>query len=96
MATVDNKIWIEYRATLTLNESELRAFDALVGYGDDGFLKAFKTLLGEAYISNHEAGLRSAFAAIRKSVLPALHDIDTVRKDLKEAAKKRTDKEIPF
>mgnify|MGYP006348599173 CR=1 FL=1 len=80
---------IEFSATLKLNESELRAFDALVGYGDDAFLKVFREGLGEAYIRNHEAGLRSAFEAIRSQVIPAIQNIDRSRKDLIEAERRR-------
>ena len=80
---------LSFSAVLTLNETEVRALDALVGYGDDAFLKVFKESLGAAYIRDHEAGLRSAFEAIRRDVLPALHDIDQARRDLIAAAQKR-------
>jgi hypothetical protein len=82
---------LTFTAKLTLNETEVRAFDALVGYGDDSFLEVFKEKLGAAYIRDHEAGLRSAFEAIRRDVLPALADIDQARRDLADAAKKRMD-----
>lgn len=82
---------ISFSATLTLNETEIRALDALVGYGDDAFLEVFKEKLGKAYIRDHEAGLRSAFAAIRTDVLPALRDIDQVRRDLIAAEQKRAE-----
>jgi hypothetical protein len=84
-----NTATIAFSSTLTLNESEIRAFDALVGYGDDAFIEAFKEKLGETYIRKHEAGLKSVFAAIRAQVLPALADIDQARRDLHEAMKKR-------
>ena len=80
---------VTFTATLTLNETEVRAFEALVGYGDDNFLKVFKESLGAAYIRDHEAGVRSAFGAIRRDVLPALREIDQARRDLEDAAKKR-------
>lgn len=86
-----NTATISFSSTLTLNESEIRAFDALVGYGDDAFIKAFKEKLGEAYIRDHEAGLRSAFHTIREQVLPALSDINTARRDLYDAMKKRAE-----
>ena len=80
MATAKNNLTIEFSTTLTLNETEIRALDALVGYGDDAFLKVFKEKLGEAYIRDHEAGVRSLFRAIRLDVLPRLGEIDQARR----------------
>lgn len=82
---------LTFSASLTLNESEVRALDALVGYGDDAFIKHFRDNLGSAYIRDHESGLRSAFAAIRRDVLPALRDINQARRDLADAAQKRVE-----
>lgn len=81
---------ISFGATITLNETEVRALDALVGYGDDAFLKVFKEKLGTAYIRDHEAGLRSFFKAVRNDALPALSAIDRARRDLDAAAQART------
>lgn len=89
MAAVETTARIHFTATLTLSEVECRALDALVGYGDDAFLKVFKEQLGAAYIRQHEDGLRSAFSAIRRDVLGALRVIDQARKDLIEAEKRR-------
>lgn len=83
---------LSFSAVLTLNETEVRALDAIVGYGDDAFLKVFKEKLGAAYIRDHDAGLRSAFEAIRRDVLPALHEIDQARRDLIAAAQKRAER----
>lgn len=82
---------ITFGASVTLSEVEVRALDALVGYGDDAFLKVFKEKLGEHYIRNHERGLRSFFATVRQDVLPALHVIDEARRDLRDAMVKRAD-----
>ncbi|WGD31248.1 hypothetical protein AncyloWKF20_05335 [Ancylobacter sp. WKF20] len=89
MADATNKFAVHFSTTLVLNETEIRALDALVGYGDDAFLAAFKEKLGAAYIRDHESGLRSAFDAIRRDVLPALRGIDQVRKDLRDVQLKR-------
>lgn len=89
MAKIKTRAEIEFSATLTLSEVELRAMDALVGYGDDSFIEAFKAKLGSAYLREHESGLRSAFAAIRSDVVPALRDIDIARRDLRDAAELR-------
>lgn len=69
-------------ATISLDESQLRALDALAGYGTDEFLKVFYKEMGESYLKPHEKGLRSLFATIRKDVPPALSDVDTARQVL--------------
>lgn len=65
MADIDLKGEIVGRVVFSVSESEARALDALVGYGDDAFVKAFYENLGKAYMQQHEAGLRSLFASIR-------------------------------
>lgn len=50
-------------ATLSINEQELMALDALRGYGIDTFLKVFYEHLGTSYLKPHEDGLRSFFSA---------------------------------
>lgn len=82
MATAKTTATITFGASITITEVEARALDALVGYGDDAFLKAFKEKLGAAYIRDHEGGLRKFFDAVRRDVLPALGDIDQARRDL--------------
>lgn len=77
---------VSFGATITLTEQECRALDALVGYGDDAFLRAFKEKLGEVYIREHETGLRSFFATVGRDVLPALEAIDDARKLLGRGA----------
>lgn len=51
--------------TFTVTEEEARALDALVGYGDDAFLRVFYEKLGQSYMRPHEAGLRSLFKRVR-------------------------------
>jgi len=82
MAKVTNRAIISFSAVLTLEEEEIRALDALVGYGDDAFIEEFKERLGKSYLRDHENGLRSAFSAIRSQVLPALSTIDEARRRL--------------
>lgn len=86
MATVRTTATLTFTGSITLTEVEMRALDGLVGYGDDAFLEHFKKNLGAAYIRNHEDGLRSFFAAVRRDVLPAIRDINVARKDLEDAA----------
>lgn len=62
---------IELDVALKLNESEVRALEALAGYGTDAFLEVFYTHMGRHYLKPHEAGLRSLFDTIR-SELPSI------------------------
>ena len=71
---------IELNVNLQLNESEIRALDALVGYGDKAFLKAFYAQLGEAYLKPHEAGLVSLFATVRENLPRILKRQDAAKK----------------
>jgi hypothetical protein len=56
---------VETVCTLDLTDEEVKALDALVGYGADSFLRVFYQQLGKSYLSPHEAGLRSLFEAVR-------------------------------
>jgi hypothetical protein len=80
MAKVLKRIGIEFTATLVLNEDEIGALDALVGYGTKPFLEAFYEKMGRAYMEPHEAGLISLFEAIRTQVNPAISQIADARK----------------
>ena len=80
MATAEAKYRLDVVVTFTINEAECRALDALAGYGDDAFIKAFYANLGEAYMQKHEAGLRRFLRTIRDVVGPALHGLGEARK----------------
>lgn len=71
---------IDLRLTFTVNEQEARALDALAGYGDDAFVKAFYANLGTHYLAPHEAGLRSFLRSIRDSMPGILGRVDAARK----------------
>ena len=66
-----------------INAIEAKALDALAGYGDDAFIKAFYELLGKAYMEAHESGLREFLKTIRNVVNPALHRLSEAKKCLK-------------
>ena len=66
--------------SLHLDEAELRAIDALVGYGDDAFIEAFKEGLGAAYLRDHEVGLRTFFKSMRQLTPGILSRLDEARK----------------
>lgn len=76
MARIEGRPKIDLEVALIINESEARALDALVGYGTDSFLKAFYEKLGEAYMKQHESGLRSFFAAVKENIPFLLAKLD--------------------
>ena len=83
MAHFNNKPVLHAQATITFNEIELRALDAMTGYGADAFLEVFYEKLGKAYMRPHEAGLRSLFSTINPPVHEALHNVNEARRLLK-------------
>ena len=85
MAKIAIRPSVNIDLTFTINESEARALDALAGYGDDNFIKAFYEKLGEAYMKKHEAGLRSFLKDIRAFIPDALAKLDDARKAFEKA-----------
>lgn len=71
---------IDLHVDIRLSEAEIRALDALAGYGTDAFLKVFYAQMGQHYMQPHEAGLRSLFEAIRRDLAPILRRQDAARK----------------
>jgi len=63
---------VELDVSLKLNESEVRALDALAGYGADAFLKVFYEQMGRHYLEPHEKGLRSLFDTIQGNLPPIM------------------------
>ena len=83
MAKVTAAPRLDVHVTFVVDESEARALDALAGYGDDAFVKAFYETLGKAYMEQHEAGLRKFLSSIRGVLNPALGTVDRARMALK-------------
>lgn len=79
MAEIVQRPKIELQVTLALNESECRAFDAMVGYGIDQFIKVFYEHLGKAYMEKHEGGLRSLFTCVSQVMPVAISRVDKAR-----------------
>lgn len=79
MAQICNSTDINLKVTFVVNEAEARALDALVGYGDDAFVKVFYEKLGQAYMAPNEAGLRSFFKSIRSEMPGILTRLDKAR-----------------
>jgi len=70
-----------------LNESEIRALDALAGYGTDHFLEAFYKVMGESYLKPHSKGIRSLFARVT-DLQYEMGKVDEMRKAFHEIDKK--------
>jgi len=88
MANFITQTEIQAKASIVFDEAELRALDALTGYGADSFLKMFYKHLGEAYMKPHETGLRSLFTTLNGPVHTALQNVDALRKIISESPKK--------
>lgn len=73
---------IKVTATLELTEGQLRALEALSGYGPDAFFKAFYVKLGKAYMQPVEADMRELFSLINSQVPSALRQVKEIRKEL--------------
>ena len=73
---------VNITASIELTEGQLRALDALAGYGPDNFFKAFYVKLGKAYMQPFERDMRELFSLIRAQVPPALAGIKEARKTL--------------
>jgi len=84
MAIVSKRPTVTLELVFTITEDEARALDALVGYGDDSFIEAFKEKLGKSYLEGHETGLRSFFQSIRTFVPPLLEKAKRARKIFNE------------
>lgn len=83
------KIDVDVKATMVLSEVELRALDALAGYGIEPFLKVFYAQMGKHYLQPHEAGLRALFKTIGEVTPGPLRQATSHRHWLREAAKER-------
>lgn len=71
---------VEITATLELTEGQLRALEAMVGYGADAFFRVFYLRLGKHYMGPFEKDFRALFDNINKTVPPALKQIAAIRK----------------
>jgi hypothetical protein len=66
-------------AKFTVTEGELRALDALAGYGDEAFIAMFYKHLGQTYMKPHEAHLREFLKTVRDIAGPILSRADKAR-----------------
>lgn len=79
MAQLSARPKIELQVNLQLNEQEVRALEALAGYGIEEFLKTFYKELGRTYLGPHEPGLRSLFDSVRLQLPAVLAQFDKAR-----------------
>lgn len=77
-------------ATIALSEIELRALEALAGYGVDHFLEVFYVKMGRHYLEPHEAGVRSLFASVLTDGRSVLAKVDRARDAANTAEVKKT------
>lgn len=80
--TTQIKPTIAFTVKCELTERELRALDALVGYGYDPFLKCFYEHLGKAYLEPYEEDLKQLFKKVEE-LRPLIGEINSARKTLK-------------
>jgi hypothetical protein len=71
---------LDLKVVIELSEGEVRALDAMAGYGEDEFVKAFYEKLGEGYMREHEVGLRSFLGSVRSFTPAILGKMDQARK----------------
>lgn len=77
-----NKVTVHYKCTLQLTEDEMRALDAVTGYGFQPFLKVFYEKMGRHYLQPYEKALQEFFAKVRTEGVPQLRAIDSARRKL--------------
>ena len=75
------KTKVNFTVQCELSEGDIRALDALVGYGTENFLKCFYTHLGKAYLEPYEQDLINLFKKIEE-LRPAIGEINDARKQL--------------
>lgn len=68
-------------AVLTLDQDELRALDALVGYGVDALIEHFYKHMGKSYLRPYEHGLRS-FLKTAAQASQGIRAVDEAQRDL--------------
>ena len=80
MAEIEERSIVKVDAKFTVSEGELRALEALAGYGDDAFIEMFYKNLGKTYLQPHEKHLREFLKSIRSIATPILSRTDAARK----------------
>jgi hypothetical protein len=71
------------KAVMTLDQDELRALDALIGYGVDELIEHFYKQMGKAYLRPCEHGLRS-FLKTAAHASSGIRAVDDAQRELDE------------
>lgn len=79
MAKITQHATLAASATFSVDEEEMRALDAMVGYGYTSFIDTFKKHMGSHYMSGHEDGLKRFFESIRGNIPRILGRTDDAR-----------------
>ncbi len=82
------KVSINMEVNLKLTEIEVRALDALAGYGVKQFLETFYKQMGKTYLQPHEKGLIDLFEKIRKTCPKVIAETEISRTELGKVLKK--------
>jgi hypothetical protein len=78
---------VDFQVNFILNETEIRALDALAGYGIKPFLDVFYEKLGKSYMEPYADGLTSLFEKIQELRQP-IAAMDELKKDLTKVRQK--------
>lgn len=81
---LESKVRVYYECTLRLTESEMRALDALAGYGTKNFLDVFFRHMGKSYLEPHVDGITTLFEKVRGEGTRQLGIVDRARKAIAE------------
>jgi hypothetical protein len=76
------KTKVTFTVPTELSEGEMRALDALVGYGFKAFIECFYNHLGKAYLEPYEKDLEALFKKVEE-LRPAISEIQDIRNKLK-------------
>lgn len=74
---------INFTVSCVLSEGELRALDALVGYGFKPFIEAFYEKMGRAYMEPYEQDMKALFEKVAQ-LRPEIHKINEMRKSIND------------
>lgn len=80
MAKITETAEISITATFTISEGELRALDALTGYGVDSFMECFYKHMGATYMKPYDKDMREFLKSIREIAGPILSRANEARK----------------
>lgn len=83
MAKITPTSKIELSATITFNEQELRALEAITSYGHESFLRVFYTHMGTTYLAPYEKGIIELFESIRNQAPPILNKLKMAQEAFK-------------